>query len=155
MKLNAESVAWAIELANRVRREKGEVLLRGKLPYSQHVGIAGKCVLARAFNFDCEVAPFDYFGLSAGDLPVDSHWCIRFQDKSVAKILANALSHKVVSISDEDRGCTTSAYINKQNGHYVPLPDEITTIAETFDHDPAYLEEYMEIPTVKQMKGLE
>lgn len=118
--VTGEIVAYAIEAANRARAAGGaDPIPTEKLPYSEEVGNAEHCVLAKLFNFECTVRP------SSGDDAEGRGWYAIIPDdsKDAALALAEALDTEAVG-----RGYGVLGY-----GYRVNLPEEVGIIAWTFD----------------------
>lgn len=111
MEVSAEAVALAVNAANAVRK-KFDAPLLDALPPGVRAD-ESECILARAFNFDCEVDGQH----DGGD------WSVRFpaDRRAHAEVLAEALS--------------TDVYVREGlvRSVYVTLPPEVAAIAAAFD----------------------
>ncbi len=132
--LNAESIADAVNLANDFRAVFGgetiDDLPSGIPSESRH------CVLAKAFNFDCEV---DGSGGSEGD------WYVKF--KTIRVNSAKVKAEKLAEILETDVKVNeyTSWDGTEQATYTVFLPDYIAAIAIAFDADELERKYYADI----------
>lgn len=132
--VTAEAVAQAVNAANTVRLDNGEPVITG-LPADAIREVESECVLAKLFNFECDINGF------IEDLTVEPHlrgeWFAEFSLAHAlqAQQLGDALGTGVVP--GEDLG---SNYIILSDRIFVPLPEPIAAIAVAFDEgtlDPA------------------
>lgn len=125
--VTAEAVAFAIEAANSARIAEGvDTWDRDQLPYSTHVGNAQNCVLARLFNFDCQVRPGMFASESVESDGADG-WGVRVpaKHKKAAEALAKALGTKI-----EYSGYEGAPDLDTYG---VKLPASVARIALEFD----------------------
>lgn len=119
--VSAEAVATVVNAANSVRADNGEPLIEG-LPAGERQDSA-RCVLARAFNFDCHVDGFaDDYSVNPALAGV---WFAAFapEHEPQAHALAEALG---------------TGTIEGAPGYYsetvlIELPEPVARIAVAFD----------------------
>lgn len=130
--VNATSIARAIEVANELREKFGEDRI-DDLPKGK-IAVPKKCVLARAFNFNCWVN--GAYTWSETGIPT-LHWYAHFtkEQEPQAKALAEVLETEAAPNTYFDGS-------NTIEGWKVVLPEDIGAIALAFDDHrlPQYVE---------------
>lgn len=131
-RVSAEAVAQAVNAANTVRIDNGEPIIEG-LPADAIRENESECVLAKLFNFDCEIN--GYVDKDSVPHHLRGEWFAEFSLEHAiqAQQLGDALGTGVVRADDLGWGYGTADL-------YVPLPAAVAEIAEAFDAgelDPA------------------
>jgi len=122
--ISAEAIVAAVNLVNDYRRKVGLEPL-DDLPKGDR-GDVHRCILARAFNFDCRVSPFGHE--EANDYQFGGVICFKNQDIDKAKLLSKLLGTELV-----EHGQSIT----------VDLTPELGKLARYFDFGwlPQYVEE--------------
>lgn len=125
-----EAIAEAVNAANLFRKKYGHDLI-DDLPQSK-AGDSDKCVLARAFNFDCEVDGLNNYQGNNYNPELNNTWFAKFsaRDKDKAEALAKILNTEVVSENSDEY----KERNNSLNRVCVILPKKIAEIAVQFDN---------------------
>ena len=120
--VGTEDIVRAVNIANDLRAEFGappiDDLPLGKRNDSNH------CILARAFNFSCQITP--------SSISKNGEWVARFYDheeevKKFAELLGTSDTIKSFDTSSSSHSSYNTIYL-------VDIPEEIANIARQFDY---------------------
>jgi len=137
MKVENSDLSWLLNVSNDLRRLHGDDPLED-LPLSTPNEV-NACLIANAFNYDCEVFPTRHF--DKWDKSRPDSYAIKFRSEDDAKLYL-----KTIGLEDTDEHILE--YVNEWagNSYYCPLTDDLNRIALNFDAGdyPEY-DEYSEI----------
>jgi hypothetical protein len=120
-KTDPETISWLLSLANDMRSAKGDNLL-DKLPKSIPSD-AHSCVIANAFNYNCEVSPGKIFKTPDGEFV----GAISFENSKDRDIYLKIVGISKESLPDYDGGHADFT------DDVAPLTPELNEIAHKFD----------------------